>query len=422
MKRIICTLKLIRMIWSKNLVRELVLFVELTFMVIILIACLTPINNALVLSNGIKNALPVKGDLVYCSEFAGVNNGIDVDEIKKNFSKLYGEEPKVYLSESNRVAIFDEEDTKQEDTKIDFGNLILISEQLFNDMKINLSDGNFKKTDSDTLSVIVSSNFGGEYSVGDTFNCSNRGMINPVDGQNLKRDLFDLKCEITGIIDKSSIMIAINKGGSNIDEATLNILGLNISAYSDQKFVIAVESDLMPIVRKNAAAFAFDNKYSSLSVDLTALNKENSGNYGFSEYTVLKTNLFHRTLEDLDWRIPVMVLLSLVLFFNYIGYLIINIKQKQHTIAIMNLCGISFGKSLFINVASTLLAVIPALIIGLWVSPNAVSYFTNDEFHGYNDLIYIIVVSIFVLSTFLGIAAAHIRRKHSTIINLYKQA
>lgn len=410
------------MIWSKNLVRELVLFVELTFMVIILIACLTPINNALVLSNGIKNALPVKGDLVYCSEFAGVNNGIDVDEIKKNFSKLYGEEPKVYLSESNRVAIFDEEDTKQEDTKIDFGNLILISEQLFNDMKINLSDGNFKKTDSDTLSVIVSSNFGGEYSVGDTFNCSNRGMINPVDGQNLKRDLFDLKCEITGIIDKSSIMIAINKGGSNIDEATLNILGLNISAYSDQKFVIAVESDLMPIVRKNAAAFAFDNKYSSLSVDLTALNKENSGNYGFSEYTVLKTNLFHRTLEDLDWRIPVMVLLSLVLFFNYIGYLIINIKQKQHTIAIMNLCGISFGKSLFINVASTLLAVIPALIIGLWVSPNAVSYFTNDEFHGYNDLIYIIVVSIFVLSTFLGIAAAHIRRKHSTIINLYKQA
>ena len=116
-----------------------------------------------------------------------------------------------------------------------------------------------------------------------------------------------------------------------------------------------------------------------------------------------------------------MFLLALVLFFNYIGYLIINIKQKQRTVAIMNLCGISFGKSLFINVASIFLAVIPSLIIGLWGSPNIVSIFTNDEFYGYNFLIYVIVVSIFVLSTLLGIAAAHIRRKKSTIISLYKQ-
>mgnify|MGYP001069255737 CR=1 FL=1 len=91
MKRIICTFKLIRMIWSDNLARELVLFFELTFMVIILIACLTPINNALVLLGGIKDALPMNGDFVYCSEFTGINNGIDINEIKKNFIELYGE-------------------------------------------------------------------------------------------------------------------------------------------------------------------------------------------------------------------------------------------------------------------------------------------------------------------------------------------
>lgn len=407
------------MIWSEHLVREIVLFVELTLMVIILIACLTPINNALVLSDGIKNSLPLKGDLVYCSEFTGINNGIDIDKIKKNFIELYGEEPKVYMSESNSIAIFDKEDTRQEE---DFGYLVLISEELFNDMKIKLSDGAFKKTNSDTLSVIVSPGFSDNYSVGDTFNCSNRGMLNLIDGQNLKRDLFNIKCEVTGILDKSSTVIDIQKYGSDIDNANLNFIGINMSKYGNMKFVIAVESSVMPIVRKSAAAFAFDKKHNSLSMVLTDFNNENTGSYGFSEYNALKTNLFHQTFKNLSWRIPTMFLLALVFFFNYIGYLIINIKQKQRTVAIMNLCGISFKKSLFVNVASTLLAVIPSLIIGLLVSPHAVGFFTNDEFYGYNFLIYVVVVSIFVLSTFLGIAAAHIRRKNSSIINLYRQA
>ena len=420
MKRIICTFKLIRMIWSNNLARELVLFVELTFMVIIIIACLIPINNTLVLSDGIIRTLPINGDLVYCSEFTGINNSIDVDEIKRNFTALYGEEPKIYMSESNSISISNEADTQPE---TEYGYLILISEELFNDMKIKLSDGVFKKTDpdSDTLSVIISTGFDAKYSVGNTFTCTNEGMLNLIDGQNLKRDLFKIKCEITGILDKSSTLIDIQKYGADIKNANLNFIGLNMSTYENLKFVIAVESNILPIVRKSAAAFAFDNKHSSLSTDLINFNNENTGNYGFSEYNTLKTNSFHQTLKGLNWRIPVMFLLALVLFFNYIGYLIINVKQKNRTVAIMNLCGISFGKSLFINVASTLLAVIPSLIIGLWVAPGVVSIFTNDEFYGYNSLIYIVVIAIFVLSTFLGIAAAHIRRKNSTIINLYKQ-
>lgn len=419
MKKIICTLKLIRMLWSANFVREILLFLELTFIAIIMIAVLLPINNAVVLSSGIEDVLPRQNELIYCSEYDGANKGLDINKIKSELTEKYGEMPRVYMTESNMVSVLG---ANNESNNINTTYLLLVSKDLFSDLNIRLSKGKFKKSESDVLPVILSSNMSDNYKIGDRIFCSSRGISTFVDGTFVERSDLDVECEITGILDENSTIIDIAAFPSRIDSASLNTIGWNLKTYSNINFIIATESEFLPIIKKSAVAFAFDNKINNLHEDIEELNAKNSNNYGFSEYTLLKKNLYRETFEHLSWRMIVMVLLILVIFFNYIGYLIINIRQRQHTVSIISLCGLSFRKLLLINIASVLLIVVPALAIGLWVSPFTVTFFTHESFYGYNSLIYISVTVLFVASTFLGIIAAHLRRKSSDIISFYKKA
>lgn len=423
MNKIICTLKLIRMLWSKKLVREFFLFLELSFIVMVTVATLLPISNAVVFSSGKEKTLPDYSGLIYCSEYEGVSKGLDIDKLKSDFAEKYGENPKVYMTESNKISLSNRDNENKENAEA-LGSIymLLISEDLFNDINLKLSEGNFKKAESDILPVIISPNMSSVHSIGDKIRCSSKDVSTFDDGTWIQRSDLDVECEITGILDKDSTVIDIVSFPSRIEQASLNVIGWNIKKYDNVGYIIAAECDFLPIVKKTSAAFAFDNSISTLSEDIKTLNSKNTNTYGFAEYNGLKKQYYHVTFTNLRWRLVVMVLLLLVLFFNYIGYLIMNVKQKQHVLSIMNLCGMSLWKLLLINIASFLLIVIPALLIGLWLAPYTVHFLTHESFYGYNELIYFAIWALFLISTFFGIAAAYVCRKSSSIIGFYKKA
>ncbi len=394
MRNTINLLKLVFMLLSKNKIKESLLAVEVSLMVFLITFTLVPISNALNLVGGIENAATTSS-MIYCVPSPSNAKAVPINEIKDTIIKDYGITPKIFATESFSCKI---------DSQPNNAYFLLVSEDLFSNIDVDLKSGEFIDTKGESVSVIISSHLAEQYSLGDTINCV-------IDSQTIE-------CIVSGILKSNSTIIDVNKQeGSRL---TVDALGFNMVKYNGD-FVIAVTNSQIAIAedRIDSALFVFPNETETDEM-ISALNESYSNRYNFHSFTSLRDNTVQISISNMDWRIVLLFLFVIVVVFNFIGYIVINTRQKQKVLSVMNICGLSFAKSLAINITSLMIIVLPALLIGLLCSPYMLNNM-NVEYYGFNVFLGVAIALIFVGVVIVAIITSMWQKKHIATINLYKR-
>ena len=89
MKKISSTFKLVLMLLSKSKVKEIFLMAEVVIMFFLISLVLVPINNALILANGIES-VSNGASMVYCVPAPSNPNLVPVEEVHKMIEEISG--------------------------------------------------------------------------------------------------------------------------------------------------------------------------------------------------------------------------------------------------------------------------------------------------------------------------------------------
>lgn len=115
-----------------------------------------------------------------------------------------------------------------------------------------------------------------------------------------------------------------------------------------------------------------------------------------------------------------MFLFTITVLFNFVAYIVINTHQKMKILNVMNILGLSFSKSVTINIISLLLVVLPALLVGSICSPYILNNM-NIEYYGFNAFLGIAMAIILISVVLIAIITSMWQRKHIDTINIYKK-
>ena len=394
MRKICSVLKLVSMLLSKKKLRELVLMIEVIMMVFLITLVLIPINNALVLANGIERA-SMKSDMVYCVSAPSNPNSLPIDDLCEKTSTVYGVTPKVFSTEAFSYTTQDQNS----------GYLILVSNDLFSNIELELKKGRFIDDQNEYIPVVISSHLAQKYDVGDIIYCS-------------LNEEKTVVCSVTGILKKNSTLIDVNKQEGSV--LTLDAVGFNMAKY-DGDFIIAVSNAQIEISEENvdAAILAFEQG-TDIDTVVRTLNDSYKNLYNFHSVESLSENTVANSFAKMEWRMVLLFLFTVVVLFNFVAYIVINTHQKRKVLSVMNICGLSFVKSVIINMLSLMSVVLPALLVGLTCSP----YILNNmdiEYYGFNVFLGAAITTILVGVILVAIFTSMWQRKHMDTISIYKK-
>ena len=395
MKRISSLLKLVMMLMSKKKIKEFFLMAEVGLMVFLITFTLVPISNALNLANGIEQVTS-GSDLIYCVPSPSNSQPVPIREIQNTISSSYATTPEIYITQSSFCNI---------GPLAGKGYLILVSEDMYNSLNFELKKGELVNTQDEYLPVVISSHLANRYNIGDVMSCTINSSMTVL-------------CKVSGILKSNSILVDVNKQEGS--ELTVDAVGFNMAKYNDD-FVIAVTSSKMEISEEkvDAALFAF-SQGTNIDRIIDELNETYINKYSFYSFNTLRNNTIKSSISDMDWRIVLLFLFSIVVVFNFIGYIVINTRQKQKILSIMNICGLSFRKSLVLNIVSLMIIVIPALLIGLIFSP-FILINMDIEYYGFNVFLAGAIAFIFIGVVCVAAFTSMWQRKHMNTINQYKK-
>ena len=276
---------------------------------------------------------------------------------------------------------------------------------MYNSLNFELKKGELVNTQDEYLPVVISSHLANRYNIGDVMSCTINSSTTVL-------------CKVSGILKSNSILVDVNKQEGS--ELTVDAVGFNMAKYNDD-FVIAVTSSKMEISEEkvDAALFAF-SQGTNIDRIIDELNETYINKYSFYSFNTLRNNTIKSSISDMDWRIVLLFLFSIVVVFNFIGYIVINTRQKQKILSIMNICGLSFRKSLVLNIVSLMIIVIPALLIGLIFSP-IILINMDIEYYGLNVFLAGAIAFIFIGVVCAAAFTSMWQRKHMNTINQYKK-
>lgn len=394
MKKISSTFKLVLMLLSKSKVKEIFLMAEVVIMFFLISLVLVPINNALILANGIES-VSNGASMVYCVPAPSNPNPVPVEEVHKMIEEISGTTPKVFLTKAFTY-------TTQENSG---GYLILTSNDLFFNAKLELKESKPFNNQDDSIPVLISSHLAQKYGIGDIIKCS-------------LEDGKTIKCYVTGILKRNSTLIDVHKQEGSI--LTLDAIGFNMAKY-DGDFIIATSNSKIGISMQNseAAIFSFEQG-TNISDVVNRLNESYSNFYKFHSVESLRKNTIANGMTKMEWRMVLMFLFTITVLFNFVAYIVINTHQKMKILNVMNILGLSFSKSVAINIISLLLVVLPALLVGSICSPYILDNM-NIEYYGFNAFLGIAMATILISVVLIAVITSMWQRKHIATINIYKK-
>ena len=381
------------MMLSRRKIKEFFLMIEIALMVFLVTLAFVPISNALNLVNGIKNAAN-NSNMIYCISSPANPDSVYVNDIRDEIKKRCNVSPSVFETEAFSCNIQDEIE----------GYLILVSQDLYSDLKLDLDEGDLIDRHTEYMPVVISNHLTSKYNIGDVFECA----------ANEKSVL----CYVTGIFKKNSTMVDVNKQEGS--ELTAGAVGFNMAKYNGD-FIIAVSNDSISISEDtiDSVMFSFPEK-TDVDAIVNELNETYRNTYNFYSFSSLCNNSIRKSISDMEWRIVLLFLFAIVVLFNFVGYIIINTRQKQKVLSVMNICGMSFAKSVAINTISMIIIVLPAVIVGLWGSPNILINM-DIEYYGFNFFVGLAIAIIFVSAIIGATLTSMWQRKNIDVINLYKK-
>ncbi len=406
-------LKLVGMLYSRKKIKELALAAEIFLMVILLAIALVPISNVIVFSQSLQKTLGGTNDLIYFTPSPTLGVNLSSDQLQnEQIEKLKPEDvefpegvtTEIYRTNLTYAVLKDE--VQDKDYR---ANLLSYSENLHERIKLSLSSGDILKTKDGAVSVVISPELAQKYGVGDSF-------VSKVGDGAEEVEFF-----VTGILSKKANVLSFGEQGGTYIK--LGILGGTLADLENKgyNFMIAVQNtEILPAYDWGGAAVFSVPKGTDMDSVIDMLNKKYSAEGSFHSYDSIYQTTIESSINDNEENVIMLFLFSIVLVFNYLGYVIINIKRKAHLNAILNICGLSFKRSVFINMLSVAIIVVPAVVLGLIFAPTVITAM-RINYYGYNFTMYMAILLFFIITLIISVIVSFIRKRNAAIIKSYKE-
>ncbi len=384
MNRIISSLRLIRLISSRRFAKEIVFLAEIVLMVVMTAIVSVQINNTAVIVGSLEDTIEDCESLVYYSQGAGANKTMTCDILAKGT----GEYEAIYRSEHRSM--------KTEDgSKV---ALIVLCEELLRGSDMTVSSGNVQEG-----MAVISPHLSRYYRIGQSIELS--------DGKE------SISLNVCAVLDTYSTIPDIHYGTG------IGCLGTFLGEYRDMDVIVTSENAAISLlsVSDELTGAAIKLKPGDDPEETAArLNREYSDYGNFYSYEQLKKRYKDGIFDALVMEKIFLLLTAITAVFSLIGYTIVNIRQKQHLCAIMNICGLSQIKQNVITTAYMFLITCPALAIGLYLSPKALVKL-NIPFYGYSSFVVAAIIISVTISVTAGLVVSATMRRQTSILTRYKE-
>lgn len=399
------TLRLVRMLFSKRLLREALIVLQVILMVVLLNAVILPFENLRVNQSALNSQLMADEQrtiyytpsLSYAESYfvQGLRSESIINSLRANH------DIEAFAQNYARDAAFEQEGAILNTT------FNVYSDALSDQLKLPLEKGEFAQSKAYSgeriLPIVISNNLEGTFRIGDTFTLGWLG-----------EKKVNIPCVVTGVLKEKASFITFGEQNG--------VLSYNTAYQKDKTFLFAkYDADILKDVNWNLPMLLQLREDVDLQHALGTLREQYAD---FGEYHTipeLMEQAQKQVVESSHWNIMMIILFALVLLFGYGGYVLISAMQKSRLYAILYINGLSFRRMLWIHVLSGLILFVPAVGIGLAISPVFLERYVNATFVGFTPGTYAAVFLIFLLTFLLSVCTVLIQTRRLPAISLYKQ-
>lgn len=387
-------LRIVRMLYSKHLIREILVIFQIMLLVGIYNLAIIPFDSFLKSATAVEESFLVDfdNDILFTGSLSLGESFIEGNsEVLNNLIEPINEKYDIlYMYEGTAVL--------EIDSQAIGATLNVYSEEMYNSIKFDVADSNFDNNllQEGELPVYISENLSQYYYIGDKLQI-----------RSYQSEKNEIPCRVAGILNNSSYIITLGSSDNIFTQIISDTENFVVAKYNEDYFN---NSTLYP-------RFIIKNTEEGMA------NKVNEaiGKYGeISTVNEFFEKIFLQTLENSEWEILILFLLAIVLVFGYGGYLIVNNMQKRKLCSIFYICGMSLGKVTAIHILAGLLLFIPGIILGLLLTPFFLQAFTNVSFAGYNIYTLMLIVGIIVFCSLTAIIFSVVQTKKVAAIDLYR--
>ena len=346
-------LRICRYLYAKRFWNEIILLVQLVFMLIFAFTVLNPIDDFLQKKQKIVNSYDIDfdealhfnmGNFVFQQQIAGENSL--TDDIYEEIIETEG----VGLVFESGTATINYNTNKTDDA----GNAVysnalsfMYNDEMAHNVNFKLKSGKISYDVDGGIPILVSETLERELPVG------TQTEVFDMDGKAVK-----VKCVVTGVLKKNEALPLINSYGSFEDLSTLGVIPENSGC---NRYIVMYD------LKKDmdfGAKFIVLPESGYDSQKLKEGLEESVGYYGYVEATdlILKNSFMNMLRENAKYIIA-FVMIAAIAVFGYGGYMYLMIVQHQKEFGIFYILGMSRKKMISVIFFSGLLLLVIAFLI-----------------------------------------------------------
>ena len=394
-------LRLIKILLSPKLSREIFLFMQMTVMIIFINTVIVPFEQERHLRNGLRQVFECNyGSIVHfnpnISYIDGDRSRIDVMIKNLSCSEKVSD---VFLMKAVKAKL-------SRDREVALSDMLIYSESLFNNSDIELSCGSFDKyTGGDVLPIIVSDSLSDIFPLGAEFT-----TLFPKYGD------LQTTCKVVGVMKPSAILPSINYYGSI---PTLNALGIDMNASDSRNFIVAVECPITENIAEWEHSLLIVSDASQNFIN--ELNNEYSDIGRFTSAEEIESISEKNILSQRKFNILMIVLFIPIVLFGYGGYILLMLRSRRREFGIFYILGISKARLTVINLIIISAISAASSSVGMLITPFVIKKYFKTNFAGYLFGNYVVLATAFLGVCIISLCISMLQTRNISASVMYKE-
>lgn len=332
-------LRICRYLYTKKLLGEIVLFIQLMCMLEMSFVVLKPVDSYLMEKKQLKAAYVSdldsmvhfsKNNLIYEQEMKG--NGAAAQEIYKLLLEADGVEKVDRCAFENGTYI-------ETDGKKSNANLVMYSSEMLDIVRLNIESEIQENVSAGCIPILVSSSMAEELPVG------TRTEISLAFDDTIK-----ISCEVAGILQRDSAVPVVFSYGDIMELGDMAVPSKDLSEY---RFIVFGKAMDELFARLTNVNFLIEPDEHISGENLATSLQSKMRNYGtLNTYRTITAGAFKNMLKENAWYVLAFALLTLIAVFGYGGYLYLMIAQKKNEFAVFYILGMTRKKMIAVIFSS----------------------------------------------------------------------
>lgn len=404
-------LRICRYLYSKRLFGEIILLLQLIFMIELSFVVLNPIDSFIqkkmkletVYTAEFDNLLHFsKNNLFYAQEMLG--NGTSAESIYNILSEKDDIKQIIRFGFDNGLYEYTNQTSSKSHTSN--ANLVVYSDEMMEKIKLKIQDGKMEQYSNENgyFPILVSCSLASEIPIGTETEIE------------FSSNKTKIKCKVVGILKADCAIPVVMNYGYLPELENLAVFCNNSSSSKYIIFYSGVDDLLYDVMEANFLIEPVDGVSGDKLADSL---QEQLSNYGtFSVIDNMISKAFVRLMEDNSWYVLVFLVLTLISVFGYGGYLYLMIRQNTEEFAIFYILGITRKKMTGIIFFSGAALLVLAFGIATLIYPWFITEILKTEQSGAGFFSYGFSFSLFLLILCLSIFSGFGKIKKQTEVGI----